>query len=92
MSLTPFGRSAALLIGTLSKEGTFALTITAATRRPVKLSYAASPSAPALRDSIERAIPETEFFDDVHGSPDWRRHVTLRFAEEIRLELSEPAP
>jgi CO/xanthine dehydrogenase FAD-binding subunit len=91
MSLTPFGRSAALLIGTLSKGGAFALTVTAATRRPVKLSYATIPSAPDLRESIERAIPETDFFDDVHGSPDWRRHVTLRFAEEIRHELSEPA-
>jgi CO/xanthine dehydrogenase FAD-binding subunit len=92
ISLTPFGRSAVLLIGTLAKEGAFALTVTAATRRPVKLPCAEVPSALDLRGGIERAIPEVDFFDDVHGSPDWRRHMTLRFAEEIRHELSERAP
>ena len=38
ISLTPVGRSAALLIGSLSSEGAFALTVTASTRRPVRLS------------------------------------------------------
>ncbi len=28
------------------------------------------------------------YYDDLHGSPDWRRHMTLRLAEEIRQELS----
>src|SRR5258708_260327 len=35
ISLTPVGRSAALLIGSVSTEGEFALTVTASTRRPV---------------------------------------------------------
>src|SRR5277367_3484269 len=34
ISLTPLGLSSALLIGTLSAAGTFALTVTASTRRP----------------------------------------------------------
>ena len=38
ISLTPVGRSAALLIGTLDDEG-FVLTVTASTVRPLRLSY-----------------------------------------------------
>jgi CO/xanthine dehydrogenase FAD-binding subunit len=91
ISLTPYGRSAALLIGTLSRQGSFALTITAAIRRPIKLSFSDIPSAFALRERIESTIPSAEFFSDVHGTPDWRRHMTLKFADEIRHELSELA-
>jgi CO/xanthine dehydrogenase FAD-binding subunit len=90
ISLTPYGRSAALVIGTLSRQGALALTITAATRRPIKLSFSNIPSAFALRERIESAIPSGEFFSDVHGTPEWRRHMTFRFADEIRHELSGP--
>jgi hypothetical protein len=37
---------------------------------------------------LARDIPK--FFDDVHGTPEYREHVTFHFAEEIRLELSRP--
>src|SRR5215475_12989577 len=43
ISLTPVGRSAALLIGSIAANGMFALTITASTRRPIKLSFAKTP-------------------------------------------------
>jgi hypothetical protein len=33
----------------------------------------------------EQEIPV--FFDDVHGTPEYRKHLTLHFAEEIRREL-----
>jgi CO/xanthine dehydrogenase FAD-binding subunit len=91
ISLTPYGRSAALLIGTLARDGAFAVTITAATRRPIKLSFASIPSARALRDRIESEIQSDDFFDDVHGAPAWRRHMTLQFADEILHELSGSA-
>lgn len=42
-SLTPRGRSAALLIGLLHDDGRFALTITASTKRPVRLDFAHIP-------------------------------------------------
>jgi hypothetical protein len=32
-------------------------------------------------------VPRGEWFDDIHGLPEWRRHMTLRLAEEIRREL-----
>ncbi len=43
ISLTPVGRSAALLIGTVDGDGGLALTVTASTVRPVQLSFAAIP-------------------------------------------------
>jgi CO/xanthine dehydrogenase FAD-binding subunit len=88
ISLTPLGRSAALLVGTRAPAGHFALTVTAATRRPVRLDFETIPSDNDLRHALVRAIPDTMIYDDLHGAPGWRRHMTFRFAEEIRQELS----
>lgn len=85
-SLTPLGRSAALLIGTLAADGRFRLTVTAATDRPVRLAWPHLPGADELRAAIDDGIPR--WCDDVHGRPDWRRHMTLDLGEEIRAELS----
>jgi CO/xanthine dehydrogenase FAD-binding subunit len=87
ISLTPVGRSAALLIGSLNHEGALTLTVTASTKRPIQISFAGIPGAGELRDTIEQRIPETLYHDDIHGKPVWRRHMTLRLAEEIRGEL-----
>jgi len=89
ISLTPLGRSGALLIGTVSADGGFTLTVTAATRRPVQLAFATVPSSAALRDRLQAEIPDGIYYDDVHGQPDWRRHMTLEFGEEIRREFAE---
>src|ERR1700751_290998 len=45
ISLTPVGRSAALLIGTLADDGAFTLTVTASTKRPIKLTFDKFPDA-----------------------------------------------
>ena len=87
ISLTPVGRSAALLIGSIDSAGALALTVTASTIRPVQLSFAAIPQATALREAILHHIPDSLYHDDVHGKPAWRKHMTLRLAEEIRGEL-----
>jgi CO/xanthine dehydrogenase FAD-binding subunit len=89
ISLSPLGRSAALLIGTLARDGSFALSITASTPRPVPLAFAALPSGAALRRRIDETIAEDQYYNDVHGAPVWRRHMTLLFAEEIRRELAD---
>jgi CO/xanthine dehydrogenase FAD-binding subunit len=88
-SLTPVGRSAALLIGSVGDAGSFALTITASTVRPVQLAFNAIPQANELRDAILHHIPDTLYHNDVHGRPAWRKHMTLRLAEEICGELQD---
>jgi CO/xanthine dehydrogenase FAD-binding subunit len=92
ISLTPLGRSAALLVGALTPSGEFVLTVTAATRRPVRLGFEAVPALTELRDALDRGIPDALYYDDLHGAPEWRRHMTFRLAEEIRRELAETAP
>jgi CO/xanthine dehydrogenase FAD-binding subunit len=91
ISLTALGRSGALLIGTAAPDGTCALTLTAAAKRPVRLVFAAPPTAGELAARIEAEVTEPGLWhDDVHGAPDWRRHVSLMFAEDIRREIMEP--
>jgi CO/xanthine dehydrogenase FAD-binding subunit len=90
-SLTRFGRSAALLIGTRDdKAGDLLLTITAATPRPVQLRFKRAPSAQVLRGAIDEQIGKDGYFDDVHGKPAYKRHLTYHFAEQIRAELAAP--
>jgi CO/xanthine dehydrogenase FAD-binding subunit len=91
ISLTPLGRSAALLIGSISSEGIMALTVTASTGRPVQMSFAGIPRAEELREALLHRIPDGLYHNDVHGKPAWRKHMTLRLAEEIRCELQSPA-
>lgn len=87
-SLTHLGRSAALIIGTQDRsESDLLLTITAATSRPVQLHFDRLPEAAALQHAIGAAIPESLWFDDVHGSAPYKRHLTYYYAEQIRTEL-----
>ncbi|MDP1750952.1 MAG: FAD binding domain-containing protein [Reyranella sp.] len=89
MSLTHLGRSAALLVGTAGDDGSdFLLTITAATPRPVQLRFAKMPSADDLRQAINQRLPADGYFQDVHGSASYKRHLTYYFAEQIRAELA----
>jgi CO/xanthine dehydrogenase FAD-binding subunit len=90
-SLTRFGRSAALLIGTRDDAaGDLLLTVTAATPRPVQLRFEEVPTAAALRRALDECIPHDGYFDDVHGTPAYKRHLTYQFAEQIRAELAAP--
>lgn len=89
IALSPLGRSGALLIGTMSpNDGSFTLTVTAATPRPVRFAFDTLPSAAALREALNAEIPLSRYYDDIHGAPAWRRHVTMQFADEIRAEFA----
>jgi CO/xanthine dehydrogenase FAD-binding subunit len=90
MSLTHLGRSSVLLIGTLDPtDGTFLLTVTASTKHPIQIAFAAiPPSADKLSERLNSAIPDDLYHDDVHGTPVYRKHLTHRFADEIRQELA----
>ena len=87
ISLTPVGRSAALLIGSIDSNGALALTVTASTVLPVQLRFPTIPDAKELREAILHRIPDGLYHNDIHGKPAWRKHMTLRLAEEIRCEL-----
>lgn len=89
VSLTRYGRSAALIIATVGDDGAdFLLTITAATPRPVQLRFATLPSADDLRRAIDARLAPDAYFPDVHGSAPYKRHVTQYLAEQIRTELA----
>ncbi|ARH89842.1 FAD binding domain-containing protein [Streptomyces sp. MOE7] len=89
VSLYGLGRSGALVIGALDPlDGSLAVTVTAATVRPFRLWFPLPPDAERLRDTLDGAVAAHEWFDDIHGLPAWRRHMTLRLAEEIRTELT----
>ncbi|MEV6137313.1 FAD binding domain-containing protein [Nocardia sp. NPDC051990] len=86
IALAPLGRSGAVVMGRREAEGRCALTITAATTRPTVLDFDETPGAAEVRGAVA-AIDPTLWFDDPHGAPDWRRHVTGVLAREVAAEL-----
>ena len=92
LSLSNLGRSGVLLLGRVDPPdagGAFVLTVTASTRRPVQLRFAADalPTAADLVATLDAAIPADLYHDDIHGLPEWRRDMTYRLGEQIRAEL-----
>ena len=89
VSLTHLGRSAALIVGTVGDKGQdFLLTVSAATPKPVHLRFKKLPSAAELRKALDEKLSPNAYFDDVHGSAPYKRHVTYYLAEQIRAELA----
>ena len=93
VSLTQLGRSAALLIGTQRRRAA-TISCSPSPRRRRARSSSASRDAPsadgaAAARSMTR-IPADGYFDDVHGSAAYKRHLTYYFAEQIRAELAQP--
>jgi CO/xanthine dehydrogenase FAD-binding subunit len=87
LSLTPVGRSAAVVIGRLdAPSGGCTIGVTAATDRPVVLRFAALPTTAELTAAVA-GIAEERWYDDPHGAPDWRAHVTGVLAREVLDEL-----
>ena len=87
-SLTHLRRSPRSSSGTASKSGDdFLLTIIAATAKPMQLSFDRLPYG-ALRRAIDAAVKDADWFDDVHGSAAYKRHLTYYYAEQIRAELA----
>jgi CO/xanthine dehydrogenase FAD-binding subunit len=86
-SLHTHGRSGVLLIGRRTGDG-LVLTVTAATTRPYVLRFPTMPSAEVVQIALTERIPADAYVSDIHGLPAWRRHLTRRYAEEIRRELA----
>jgi CO/xanthine dehydrogenase FAD-binding subunit len=89
LSLSPVGRSAAVVIGRWSADRELVVTVTASVPVPVRISFTGMPEAAELREALLAAVDE--FYDDPHGDPAWREHLTLMFAEEVRAELRDAA-
>jgi len=85
-SLLREGRSAALLLGRIEGAG-LRLAITAAVPRPLALAFSDFPDRATLAEAIDAAASAEGWYNDLHGLPDWRRHMTLRLGEEVRQEL-----
>lgn len=86
-ALAPLGRSGALVMGRRDIDGAVALTVSAATDRPVVLYFDAEPAAQEVAEAVASIDPQ-RWFDDPHGSPEWRAHVTGLLALEVCAELS----
>jgi hypothetical protein len=79
-----------LLIGTQNTAGDdLLITITAATPRPIQLRFKKAPSAVELRHGLDERISADGYFDDVHGSAAYKRHLTYYFCQQIRAELAQ---
>lgn len=88
ISLSPLGRSAAVVIGRIDADGQFVLSVTASTTRPHVLRFPTPPRPEDLNSALAESIPESAWYDDPHGAPDWRRHISLRSAQEVLEELT----
>jgi CO/xanthine dehydrogenase FAD-binding subunit len=85
-SLTPVGRSAAVVIGRLDEAtGAVTVTVTASTTRPVQFRFPRLPSASELANAVADA--ELPYHDDVHGDLRWRAQLTRLLTEQVRAEL-----
>jgi CO/xanthine dehydrogenase FAD-binding subunit len=85
VSLTPRGRSAALVIGRRQLDGVTVITVTASVTRPLQLRFTEPPSAAEVASALEQPAPV--YYDDVHGDPDWRAHLTRLLCEQVRAAL-----
>ena len=85
IALSPLGRTGTLVTARVDASGAAVFTVTGGTTRPHQLRFDGLPSA---RDLAEGVDAIDDWYDDAHGSPDWRRAMSLRFAEQLREELS----
>jgi len=89
IALSPLGRTGTLVIARVDAGGEAVFTVSGGTTRPRVLRFDGLPSAAALADAVGSV---TEWFTDAHGAADWRRAMSVLFAEELRRELAEPEP
>ena len=86
LSLSPLGRSGVVVIGRAAPfGGEVAITLTASVPRPVRLHFAAPPTTEQVQQAFDAA--DLDYYDDPHGDPEWREHLSRMYAEEVRSEL-----
>ena len=85
IALSPLGRTGTLVTGRRDATGLTVITVTGGTSRPHRVAFDVVPSAAEVAASVDRI---DDWYRDAHGSPDWRRAMSLAFAEEVRQELA----
>ena len=85
IALNDLGRTGTLVIVRRAPTGETVFTVTGGTSHPVQLRFDAPPSSTELH---ERVHAIDCWYDDAHGSPDWRHAMSVRFAEQLRQELA----
>lgn len=88
LSLSPVGRSAAVVTGRLDAPedgGACTVVVTAATTRPVVTTSAGVPTPAAY---VATALAGAPWYADPHGPADWRAAVVEVLAGEVLAELA----
>jgi hypothetical protein len=85
IALNDLGRTGTLMIARRAPTGETVFTVTGGTSHPVQLRFDGLPSSTVLH---ERVHAIDCWYDDAHGSPDWRRAMSVRFAEQLRQEMA----
>lgn len=88
-SLTPTGRTAAMVTGRRAADGV-ALVLTASVPAP-HVQVVEVDDHDALDRWLDRIADEDGWYDDTHGSPEWRAAMTRRLAHEVLHELGGTA-
>lgn len=83
IALSPLGRAGTVVAGRAEGRG-LVVCVTGGTTRPEVLRFADPPSPGELREAVGGV---RTWFTDAHGAADWRRAMSVRFAEQIRVEL-----
>ncbi|WDG17978.1 FAD binding domain-containing protein [Microbacterium sp. Clip185] len=86
IALAELGRSGAVVTGRVDEDGASVFTLTAATAAPTVLRFSELPDAATLAASVGSV---SGYYTDPLGAADWRRGVSIEFAERIRAELEE---
>ncbi len=85
IALNNLGRTGTLVIARRAPSGETVFTITGGTSRPVQLRFDEPPTSALLN---ERMRTIDCWYNDAHGSPDWRLAMSERFAEQLRREIA----
>lgn len=85
IALSPLGRSGTVVIARLDTDGGFAVTVSGGTDRPVQLRFEALPTVAELEIGVHGI---DNWYDDVHGAPDWRQAMSAHLAEQLRAAVT----
>ncbi|MBA8817551.1 CO/xanthine dehydrogenase FAD-binding subunit [Microbacterium halimionae] len=84
IALAELGRSGCVVTGRVDEDDSATFVVTAATLTPHVMRFEALPTREALTDAVASA---PDFYTDPLGSADWRRGVSIEFAQNIRGDL-----